>query len=383
MKKRIISLLLVMLLVILSAAVVPTASAQTAASESKVEQYLASMSTEDKISMMIMPAFRWTTDEEGNRLNVTEITDDIADSLNRHSFAGVILFAQNTSTNEGATRLIDALQKENAAGGDRPQLLISIDQEGGNVTRLGQGTMTPGNMALGAINDTEVTKEVATMIASELNAIGINTDFAPDVDVNSNPANPVIGVRSFSDDPQIVAAHGSAFVEALNDMGVISTLKHFPGHGDTGTDTHTGYAETLKTWDQLRDCEMIPFRAGIAEGTDLVMTAHIAAPNVTGSGEPATMSYTILTEKLRGELGFEGLIITDALSMGAITKAYTSAEACVACIQAGIDILLMPSDYYEAFDGVVRAVETGEIPESRIDESVCRILAFKRRAGEE
>ena len=155
MKKRIISLLLVMLLVILSAAVVPTASAQTAASESKVEQYLASMSTEDKISMMIMPAFRWTTDEEGNRLNVTEITDDIADSLNRHSFAGVILFAQNTSTNEGATRLIDALQKENAAGGDRPQLLISIDQEGGNVNRIAFGTLGVSNMALGATGDPE------------------------------------------------------------------------------------------------------------------------------------------------------------------------------------------------------------------------------------
>ena len=397
MKKRIISLLLVMLLVILSAAVVPTASAQTAASESKVEQYLASMSTEDKISMMIMPAFRWTTDEEGNRLNVTEITDDIADSLNRHSFAGVILFAQNTSTNEGATRLIDALQKENAAGGDRPQLLISIDQEGGNVTRLGQGTMTPGNMALGAINDTEVTKEVATMIASELNAIGINTDFAPDVDVNSNPANPVIGVRSFSDDPQIVAAHGSAFVEALNDMGVISTLKHFPGHGDTDTDSHTGLPCINKTYDELKQSELIPFQACIDAGSQMIMTAHIVYPQIERgtyvsklTGEkvniPATLSKTIITDILRGDMGYDGGVTTDAMDMAAIEKHLAKYDAAKLAIEAGVDILLMPynpetKEDFAEFDTYIETLaqmaDNGEISMKKIDAAVLRILKLK------
>ncbi|MBQ2570068.1 MAG: glycoside hydrolase family 3 protein, partial [Ruminococcus sp.] len=228
MKKRILSLILVVLFVSLSAAVVPAS-----ATESTAEQYLVSMSTEDKISMMIMPAFRWKTDSEGNRTNVTEITDDITETLQKHSYAGVILFSQNTETNAGTTRFVDALQKANAAGGDRPQLLISTDQEGGNVTRLTQGTMTPGNMALGAINDVNITKEVAALMGKEMTAVGINADFAPDVDVNNNPANPVIGVRAFSDDAQTVAQHGSAFVEALNGTGVISTLKHFPGHGDT------------------------------------------------------------------------------------------------------------------------------------------------------
>ncbi|MBQ6255373.1 MAG: glycoside hydrolase, partial [Clostridia bacterium] len=147
--------------------------------------------------------------------------------------------------------------------------------------------------------------------------------------------------------------------------------------GDTATDTHTGYAETMKTWEEISACEMVPFRAGIEAGTEFVMTAHIAAPQVTGTDEPATMSYILLTEKLRGELGFEGIIITDALSMGAIREKYSSSEACIRCIQAGVDILLMPYDYYEAFDGVVQAVETGVIPESRIDESVYRILSFK------
>ena len=194
MKKRILSLILVVLFVSLSAAVVPAS-----ATESTAEQYLASMSTEDKISMMIMPAFRWKTDSEGNRTNVTEITDDITETLQKHSYAGVILFSQNTETNAGTTRFVDALQKANAAGGDRPQLLISTDQEGGNVTRLTQGTMTPGNMALGAINDVNITKEIAALMGKEMTAVGINADFAPDVDVNNNPANPVIGVRAFSD----------------------------------------------------------------------------------------------------------------------------------------------------------------------------------------
>ena len=203
-------------------------------------------------------------------------------------------------------------------------------------------------------------------------------DFAPVADVNTNPLNPVIGSRAFGDDPQQAARMVSRVIEGLHDSGVASCVKHFPGHGDTATDTHTGYAETLKTWEEIKNCEMIPFQAGIDAGTDMVMTAHIAAPNVTGTSEPSTISPIMLTEKLRGELGYDGLIITDALSMGAIREAYSSAEACVLCVQAGVDLLLMPYDYFEAFDGVARAVEEGRIPEERIDESVCRILRFKR-----
>ena len=396
MKKRILSLTLVMLLLILSAAILPVSAA-----ESKAEQYLASMSTEDKISMMIMPAFRWKTDEEGNKTNVTEITDDIADSLNRHSFAGVILFAQNTPTNEGATRFVDALQEENAAGGNRPQLLISIDQEGGNVTRLGQGTMTPGNMALGAINDTDTTKEVATMIAGELNAIGINVDFAPDVDVNSNPANPVIGVRSFSDDPQIVAQHGSAFVEALNDTGVISTLKHFPGHGDTDTDSHTGLPCINKTYDELKQNELIPFQTCIDAGSQMIMTAHIVYPQIEKgtyisklTGEkinlPATLSKTIITDVLRGDMGYDGDVTTDAMDLDAIAKHFDKYDAAKLAINAGVDILLMPyvpesHDDFVEFDTYItklaQMADNGEISMEKIDAAVLRILKLKENNG--
>ena len=372
MKTRRIAAALMIMLMMLSVAVIPVAAEQ-----SKAEHVLTSMTTEEKIAQMIMPAFRWKTDSEGNKTNVTEITDDIAATLKKHPYAGVILFAQNTATNAGTTRLVDALQKANAAGGDRPQLIISTDQEGGNVTRLTQGTMMPGNMALGAINDVSVTKEVATMMGKELTAIGINADFAPDVDVNSNPANPVIGVRSFSDDAQTVANHGSAFVEALNSTGVISTLKHFPGHGDVKTDTHYGYAQTQKTWAEMLSCEMVTFRAGINWGCQLVMTAHIGAPKVIGSDIPSTMSSVMLQNKLRGELGYRNIIVTDALEMGAITKQYTNVDAVLGCLQAGVDIVLCPKEYAEVFDAVVKAVENGTISETRLNDSVRRILMLK------
>ncbi len=161
-------------------------------------------------------------------------------------------------------------------------------------------------------------------------------------------------------------------------MRVGSCLKHFPGHGDTANDTHKGYAESRKTWEEMLQCEMLPFRAGIEEGTDMIMTAHIAAPRVTGSDVPSTMSRAMLTDKLRGELGYEGLIVTDALAMGAITRVFTPAEAALACLRAGADLVLMPFNYYEAFDGVEAAVRNGEMPEARIDESLRRVLAYKK-----
>ena len=396
MKMRIPSLLLVMVLLLLSAAVVPASAA-----ESKAEQYLASMSTEDKISMMIMPAFRQKTDSEGKKTNVTEITDDIAATLNKHSYAGVILFAENTATNAGTTRLIDALQKANAAGGDRPQLIISTDQEGGNVTRLTQGTMTPGNMALGAINDISITKEIAALMGKELTALGFNADFAPDVDVNNNPAIPVIGVRAFSDDAQNVAQHGSAFVEALNDTGVISTLKHFPGHGDTNTDSHTGLPVIDKSYEQLRQNELIPFQACINAGSQMIMTAHIVYPQIeTGTyvskqtGKtiklPATLSKTIITDILRGDMGFDGVVTTDAMNMDAIDKHFDKYDAARLAIDAGVDILLMPvvmqtADGFAEMDTYISTLaqqaDKGDISMEKINAAVLRILKLKESNG--
>jgi len=392
MKKKLFAFALVAVMLLSVVTVFPAYAAQ-----SKAEQYLSTMTTEDKISQMIMPAFRYSTDADGNRTNVTEITDEIAATLEKHSYSGVILFGQNTPTNENTTRLVDALQKANAAGGDRPQLLITTDQEGGNVTRLGQGTMMPGNMALGAINDLSVTKEVASMMGAELSALGINADFAPDVDVNSNPANPVIGVRSFADDAQTVAAHGSAFVEALNDAGVISTLKHFPGHGDTDTDSHTGLPCINKTYAELKQNELIPFRACINAGSQMIMTAHIEYPQIETTtytskqtGEeiylPATLSKTIITDILRGDMGYDGVVITDAMEMDAISKHFDKYDAAKLAIEAGVDILLMPVDTTtaEGFAEMDTYISTfaqmandGEISMDKIDAAVLRILKLK------
>ncbi|MBP3251046.1 MAG: glycoside hydrolase, partial [Prevotella sp.] len=200
-------------------------------------------------------------------------------------------------------------------------------------------------------------------------------------DVNTNPENIVIGARAFSDNPEVAAPMVVSYLQGLKDAGVTGCIKHFPGHGDTQADTHYGYAQSLKTWDEMLSCELGTFKAGIQWGTQLIMTAHIAAPNVTGSDIPATMSPLILQDKLRGELGYQNLIITDAMEMGAITLQYTNAEAAVGTLQAGADIVLGPQNFVEAFDAVVQAVQDGLLTEQRIDQSVRRILRLKRQMG--
>lgn len=315
---------------------------------------------------------------EDNSINgATEVSEEMKEAYANYPCGGFALFRKNILSPSQLKSFTEALH---ALSGSP---MLGIDEEGGRVARIANHPVSfnvPKYPAMGIIaqsGDESQAYNAGRAIGEYLTAYGLDIDFAPVADVNTNPKNPVIGDRAFGDDPTVAAGMVRQVVLGLHESGAASCLKHFPGHGDTATDTHTGYAETLKTWEEISACEMIPFRAGIEAGTDFVMTAHIAAPNVTGSDEPSTMSYTILTEKLRGELGFQGLIITDALAMGAIREKYSSSEACIQCIQAGADILLMPYDYFEAFDGVVQAVESGVIPESRIDESVYRILSFK------
>ena len=200
-------------------------------------------------------------------------------------------------------------------------------------------------------------------------------------DVDSNPANPVIGRRAYSTDAQQTAQMVAAAVEGFHEAGMLCTVKHFPGHGDTGQDSHYGTATSYKTWEEMKAMEMLPFEAGIAAGADVVMTAHITTPNATTDGLPASLSYTMITERLRGELGFQGVIVTDALEMSAIKNHFTPAESAVAALRAGVDVLLMPSDLRAAFDGVVQAVEDGTLSEERLNESVRRILTLKQKAG--
>ena len=199
-------------------------------------------------------------------------------------------------------------------------------------------------------------------------------------DINSNPLNIVIGNRSFGSDKELVSSMVSSFLDGLHSEKVAGCIKHFPGHGDVSGDTHDGYVAVLKTWDQLLDTELVPFCENM-DTADMIMVAHLTLPNITPDGLPASLSHELITEKLRGELGYQGLIITDALAMGAIEKAYSSSEAAVLAFNAGSDILLMPYDYREAFEGVLSAVQSGEISEERLNESVLRILELKERCG--
>ena len=207
---------------------------------------------------------------------------------------------------------------------------------------------------------------------------GFDIDFAPVADVNTNPENIIIGPRAFSDKPEVAAPMVTNYLQGLKDAGITGCIKHFPGHGDTKADTHFGYASTQKTWSEMLDCEMVTFKAGIQWGCQMIMTAHIGAPKVTGSDIPSTMSPIILQDKLRGELGYQNIIITDGMEMGAITQQYSSADAALGSIQAGVDIVLGPKNLVEAFDAVIDAVNKGVISEERINQSVRRILKLKQ-----
>lgn len=262
--------------------------------------------------------------------------------------------------------------------------LLCIDEEGGLVARIGNSNyfnvQTYSSMyEIGLSGNPQNAYDAGYTIGSYLYTYGLDVDFAPVADVWTNPQNTVIGKRAFSTDPNVVAIMTEQFNNGLKKRHVIGCYKHFPGHGDTGTDSHYGYAEAAKTWDEMKACELIPFQNGIDNGVEMIMAAHISCPNVTGSAEPATVSHLLLTDKLRTEMGFQGIIITDGMEMGAITSQYSSAEAAILAIQAGADIILLPADYFSTFDAVVAAVENGTIPESRIDESVARILTLKEK----
>jgi beta-N-acetylhexosaminidase len=289
---------------------------------------------------------------------------------------GIILFSNNINNPEQLRTFVADLK----ALPSHP--LLCIDEEGGVVARLANNRnfylpKFPNMTQLAASGRTNEVTEAATVIGTYLKEYGFDIDFAPVADVNTNPRNIVIGARAFSTDPKTAAVMVKAYLKGLQKTGVVGCLKHFPGHGDTTADSHFGYAMSRKNWDEIKNCEMIPFKAGIDAGAHLVMTAHISLPNVTGSNTPSTLSSMIMQDKLRGELGFDGVIISDAMEMGAIIRQYPVEDACVAAIKAGVDILLCVREYPKVFETVVAAVRRGEIPEARIDESVRRILKMR------
>ena len=373
------------------------------------ETILSGMTLRDKVAQMMIASFRVWKEvppeggeqpaEEPSKVNITELNDEIREMLSRNHFGGILLFGENFADAEQTLRLISDFQTTNQAGGGLPQIFF-VDQEGGNVNRIPYASQGVGNMALGATGDPENARTAAAIFGEELSLLGIQADFAPVVDVNNNPLNPIIGIRSFSDDPQTVAAFGKAYIQGLHDAGIISAAKHFPGHGNTDTDSHTGAPVINSTYEELQTCELIPFRAAIDAGTDIIMTAHIQYPQIeTGTytsistGEslylPATMSRTILTDILRGDMGFEGVIVTDALDMSAVADHFAVEDTIRLTINAGADLLILPAvkdtnlfRLTETYvDTAAALVESGEIDEKRINESVLRILRLKQKNG--
>jgi len=271
---------------------------------------------------------------------------------------------------------LNALQQRS-----RLPLLVSADLEWGAAMRVVGATAFPQIMAVGATGDPHDAYTIGAAAAVEGRAVGIHVNFAPDADVNNNPANPIINIRSFGEDPRTVSRLVAEYVRGLHEHGMLATLKHFPGHGDTQTDSHIGLPIITAGYARLDSLELVPFRAGIAAGADVVMSAHIAFPALTGSNEPGTLSAAVLTGLLRDSLRFPGLVATDALTMGAIVAKYGAGEATVRAFLAGSDLLLMPADPDSAVRAMTAAVATGRVTSERLAQSVRRVLEIKRRLG--
>lgn len=331
---------------------------------------LATLSIREKAAQLVMP---WIGGEYWADDNAAM---QAALQLARDQGVGGFVIGVGTSPYDLAAKL-NALQR--AA---RLPLLVAADLESGPAMRIRGGTAFPGNMALGATGRELDAYEVGRVTAVEAQAIGIHWVFAPVVDVNNNPANPIINTRSFGEDPQRVAELGAAFLRGVEEHGLMATAKHFPGHGDTGVDSHLALPLIAGDRARLDTVELVPFRAAVRAGVDAVMSGHLAVPALTGpDGPPATLSAAILDTLLRGQLAFRGLVVTDALNMGAIVSRYGAAQAAVRAFEAGADVLLMPADAPSAIEAIAAAVENGDIPEARLDASVARLFAAKTRAG--
>ncbi|GGO88751.1 glycoside hydrolase family 3 protein [Wenjunlia tyrosinilytica] len=309
---------------------------------------------------------------------------DAAELIAKYHVGGIIYFAwaHNTHDPHQIADLSNGIQKAGLTGRTPIPLLISTDQEQGAVARIGSpATLFPGGMALGAAGSTGAARSAALVAGSELAAMGVNQNYAPVADVNVNPANPVINVRSFGADPKAVASLVGAQVDGYQRAGLASTAKHFPGHGDTGTDSHYDLPvinHSLEEWNRV---DAPPFRAAVAHRIDSIMTAHILVPALDPSGDPATLSGPILTGVLRRQLGYNGVVVTDSLGMAGVRQKYGDDRVPVLALKAGADQLLNPPDLDVAWNAVLAAVRSGELTERRLDISLTRILELKLRKG--
>ncbi len=312
-----------------------------------------------------------------------ELPGELLRAFRQYRPAGITLFRHLNVRAPAQVRRLTARLQEAAREAGLPPLLLAVDQEGGQLMAVGEGaTQLPGNMALGATGSARLAHLAGGVLGRELAAMGINVDYAPSCDVNLNPANPVIGIRSFGEDPAQVSALTAAMVAGLQEAGVAATAKHFPGHGDTVSDSHDGVPVVPHTLERLRRVELPPFAAAIYSGARLVMTSHVALPAIDGqAGLPATLSPAILKSLLRDEIGFQGVIITDAMNMQAIHQGEALGEDALQAVLAGVDLLLVtsdPADWGRVHTRLLEAAQTGRLPQKNLADSFDRVMDLRR-----
>ncbi|MFC3798129.1 beta-N-acetylhexosaminidase [Cohnella sp. GCM10012308] len=353
-----------------SASPVPTPADGSASSDS-IKDRIAKMSLEEKIGQMILAGF--VGDAAPDAATLRMIRED--------RIGGVILYKDNIASVSKTVKLINAIKAANAKAGNAP-IFVSVDQEGGKVSRLPSSyKKIPEAAVVGKTGDENLAKRMGELLAREVRSAGFNVDFAPVLDINSNPDNPVIGTRSFGATAELATRMGLSAMRGLREEGVVSVVKHFPGHGDTAVDSHLDLPVLNKTAEQLAKLEWVPFEVAIGEQADAVMVAHILFPKIDPDA-PASFSKVIIGDQLRGKLGFKGVVITDDMTMGANAKHYDLADAAVKSVSAGSDILLVAHGYdveRKVYKALIGAVHDGKLTEARIDESVTRILTLKAR----
>ncbi|ASK62321.1 beta-N-acetylhexosaminidase [Virgibacillus phasianinus] len=356
-----------------------------------IQSKMQDMTVEEKVGQLFIVHVygKAPTDPNYEEINLEQNRGgkNFAEVIKKYNVGGVIYYNWNDNVDlpvdpEQVNALSNGLQEIVMDQEMQIPLFISTDQEGGIVQRVtSPATVFPGNMALGATRSTLYAKKSAAVMGTELQSLGINMNFAPVADVNVNPANPVIGVRSFGEDPKLVSDMTVAQVEGYQEKDVIATAKHFPGHGDTAVDSHYGLPIINHDLETLHEVDLKPFKAAIDAGIDAIMTAHIVVPALDDSGLPATLSKPILTGLLREEMNFEGVIITDSLGMAGANILPPGQSASVTAFKAGADILLNPPNVPKAYNEVLDAVKNGEISKERLNQSVYRILELKMKRG--
>ena len=347
----------------------------------KAQELLQKMTLEEKIGQMFIVNLELLDDSQGSYYEFRKCTKKMKKTLKKYPAGGVILFARNIEKRKQVLRLNAGLQEVSPY-----PLFVTVDEEGGDVARIGSNrnmktSAFPPMEEVGKQGDAGYAQEIGETIGRDIASLGFNVDFAPVADINTSELNEEIGNRSFGSDTKLVSDMVEGFVEGIQSMNVSATLKHFPGQGSSTGDTHKGAVNLEKDITNLRKTDFKPFKQGIKAGADFIMVSHISVSRVTEDTRPASMSEIVMKNILRTEFEYEGVIVTDAMDMAAITSEYTAAEAAVSSIQAGADIVLMPQDYQEAFQGVIAAVKSGTISEEQINESVERILQVKVKRG--